>query len=351
VSRFRILSLDGGGIRGAFTASFLAELEREIGAPIGRYFDLAAGTSTGGIIALAVALGEPASRIVDFYRNAGPKVFTRAAPMKCGWFGGIARALLARRLRHLGLTYDDLFQARYDSAELRRALQEVFGTKTLLHAKMRVLIPAVDLSRGSPVVFKTPHLPDASTRDRNFQAVDIALATAAAPTYFPHAAIGPGSAYSDGGLWANNPVLIALAEVLRLRNPGPRDFDGVQALSVGTGRGRYSLVPPNGAGLAWWGPRLIDVMSLSQSEGTMRVAEFMLGEHFHRVDFDLPDSTWHLDSVEHIEQLIHFGREEAHRQLAPLRNWVLDGITRETNWKFDTDETRSAVSRDLVSLR
>lgn len=350
MSRFRILSLDGGGIRGAFTASFLAELERAIGTPIGRYFDLAAGTSTGGIIALAVALGEPASRIVAFYRNAGPRIFTRQAP-KRGWFRTVARALLARRLRHVGLAYDDLFQARYDSAELRRALHEVFGAKTLLDARMHVLIPAVDLSRGSPVVFKTPHLPDANSRDRSFLAVDIALATAAAPTYFPHAAIGPGSAYSDGGLWANNPVLVALAEVLRLRNGGTRDFDGVQVLSVGTGRGRYALVPPNGAGLAWWGPRLIDVMSLTQSEGTMRVAEFILGERFQRVDFDLPDNTWRLDSVEHLEQLIHYGREEAHRQLAPLRNSLLDGMTKETNWQFGTDETFSAASRNLVGLR
>lgn len=351
MSRFRILSLDGGGIRGAFTASFLAELERETGAPIGRYFDLAAGTSTGGIIALAVALGEPANRIVDFYRNAGPKIFTRQAPMKRGWFSGVGRALLARRLRHVGLAYDDLFQARYDSVELRRALQEVFGTKTLLDAKTHVLIPAVDLSRGSPVVFKTPHLPDANSRDRSFLAVDIALATAAAPTFFPHAAIRPGSAYSDGGLWANNPALVAVAEVLRIRKSGTRDFDGVQVLSVGTGRGRYSLAPPNGAGLAWWGPRLIDVMSLTQSEGTMRVAGFMLGERLHRVDFDLPDNTWRLDSVEHIEQLIHFGREEAHRQLALLRNCLLDGLTKETNWQCDTDEIRPTVSRNPVCLR
>ena len=218
--------------------------------------------------------------------------------------------------------------------ELRRALLEVFGTKTLLQAKMHVLIPAVDLTRGSPVVFKTPHLPDANSRDRHFSAVDIALATATAPTYFPHATIAPGSAYCDGGLWANNPVLVALAEVSRLRKGGTGDFEGVQVLSVGTGSGRYSLVPPNGAGLAWWGPRLIDVMSLSQSEGTMRVAEFILGAQLERVDFELPDNTWRLDSVEHIERLIHFGREEAHRRLASLRDSLLDATIEETNWQL-----------------
>lgn len=349
MSRFRILSLDGGGIRGAFTASFLAELEREIGASIARYFDLVAGTSTGGIIALAVALGEPASRIVDFYKNAGPRIFTRRAPMRRGWLGSFARTLLARRFRRSGLAYDDLFQTRYDSAALKNALQEVFNTKTLLQARLRVLIPAVDLSRGSPVVFKTPHLLDANTRDRNFLAADIALATAAAPTYFPHAAIGPGSAYSDGGLWANNPVLLALAEAFRLRDNGTRDFDGVQVLSVGTGRGRYSLVPPSGAGLAWWGPRLIDVMSLSQSEGSMRVAGFMLGEQLHRVDFDLPDSTWQLDSVEHLDQLIHFGREEAHRQLAALGGSFIDAKTDELHWRLNTTDSGKDVAVESAS--
>jgi patatin-like phospholipase/acyl hydrolase len=74
---FRILSLDGGGIRGAFTAGFLAGVEERIGHPVGRHFDLIAGTSTGGIIAAALAFGEPAERIEQFYLNHGPLIFSR----------------------------------------------------------------------------------------------------------------------------------------------------------------------------------------------------------------------------------------------------------------------------------
>lgn len=341
MNRFQILSLDGGGIRGAFAAAFLEQLEKELGGPIRRYFDLVAGTSTGGIIALAVALDEPMSRVVDFYRNMGPVIFTRRSPRRLGWKGKVLRRCMQPLLARYGINFDDLIQTRYDSAPLIAALRDVFGSRTLLDAKTRVLIPAVDLSQGAPVVFKSPHLGDANSRDRHFSAAEIALATAAAPTYFPHAVMGPGSAYSDGGLWANNPVLLSLAETARLGI----STEEVLLLSVGTGKGRYSIAPPDSqSGLAWWGPRLIEVISHSQSEGAMRVAEFMVGDQCVRVDFDLPDGTWELDSVDRVDRLVHFGREAAHRQLAALRATFFNQTAAECNWKAPTYGSLPAVA-------
>src|SRR6266576_55466 len=75
MSRFRILSLDGGGIKGAFTASVVAALEKDTGKAAADYFDLITGTSTGGIVAIGLGLGLPAKQIMEFYSKHGPTIF------------------------------------------------------------------------------------------------------------------------------------------------------------------------------------------------------------------------------------------------------------------------------------
>lgn len=354
MATFRILSLDGGGIRGAFSAAFLAEIERKLDIQLADHFDLIAGTSTGGIIGIGLALGEPADRIVSFYQAKGPRVFERRRSPNTGlmrralqWTvegaavgrGGISGLLVKlaapfcgwvvdRCVARFGVDLNALLRTRYEPVELERALKEVFGSRTLESTKTRIIVPSVDLVSGQPVVFKSPHLPDACSRDGDYTAVEVAMATAAAPTYFPHVCLRSGSAYCDGGLWANNPVLVAIAEAQRLfrtvRSSGQADdrtIDDIQVLSVGTGKGRFSVVPPDAAaGLAWWGPRILDVMSLSQAAGTNHAAGFVLGpERLYRVDFDLPDESWKLDSIEHLDKLVHLGRQTAHSHLSRLR--------------------------------
>lgn len=336
MSEFRILSLDGGGIRGAFAASFLAELEQQVGKPLVEHFDLIAGTSTGGIIAVALALGEPAAEILRFYETKGPLIFSRRPSRRLGPAGRVFRWWFNRRLAKHGLDYDSLFASKYDGHALALALQEVFENRTLEDARTRVVIPAVDLCAGKPVVFKTPHLADAASRDRHFSAVEIVQSTTAAPTYLPHAVIRPGSAYADGGLWANNPSAVAIAEAVKILATGTErlseaeSVQRVRLLSVGTGRARASLIPPgDAAGLGWWGPRIVDVMSWSQGVGTEKIAHHLLRDRQHRIDFDLPDESWKLDCIEHIGRLVHFGREAAHAEvsiLAPM--FFREAVTR-----------------------
>lgn len=129
-----MLSLDGGGIRGAFAASVLACLEEDQNEPINRYFDLIVGTSTGGILALALALGIPAARIVSFYQIYGPKIFAR------GRVPGTIR---------------QIFFGKYSPTDLVKALKEVFGDATIGDAKTRLLVPAFDVNSG-----KVLHLQD-----------------------------------------------------------------------------------------------------------------------------------------------------------------------------------------------
>jgi patatin-like phospholipase/acyl hydrolase len=122
--RFRILSLDGGGIKGAFTAAVLAEWENKTGRVIVDHFDLITGTSTGGIIALGLGLGIPAEQILRFYKEQGPKIFPNITPQQ----------KLSLNIRHL-------WEPKYSAEPLREALQGVFGDKRLKDAKCRLLIP------------------------------------------------------------------------------------------------------------------------------------------------------------------------------------------------------------------
>lgn len=327
---FRILSLDGGGIRGAFTAAFLADIEERTNCRICEFFDLVAGTSTGGIIAAALAAGEPAARIVQFYRERGPAIFVRPARPKTRM--AKCRTWLANLcLRKTGIDEDWLWSPKYESGPLRDALEEVFGNRTIEELRCcRTVIPSVDLTKGQTVVFKTPHLPDL-VRDRRFRVVDVVLATTAAPTYFPHATFGVGSAYVDGGVWANNPTMVAVAEALRIgkgcRRPGvDRDvaLEAITVLSVGTGRAPYFAKPPaGGGGIAWWLAPLLELVSVSQAQGVHFQSSYVLGDRYHRVDFDLPNASWKLDCIDVVDQLIHLGRDRAAEHLASIQNQFL----------------------------
>jgi hypothetical protein len=325
---FRILSLDGGGIRGAFIAGFLAGLEDHFGAGIGSYFDLIAGTSTGAIIAAAVATGIPADRIESFYCERGPIIFTRRPKGRLSRLVfGIPRWIVNLALRKTGLDCDQFFYPRYESEGLRNALVEVFGEKTLAESVTRLIIPAVDLTRGQTIVFKTPHLPGL-VRDRHYKLVDVLLATAAAPLYFPHAVIARGSAYVDGGLWANNPSMVAVAEAHRIgseaRRPGvdfPISHDDIHLLSIGTGMAPYFDIPCEKSGLSFWASRLIGVTGSAQSQGITFQSQYVLGSRSHRIDFELPrDGAWTLDNVKYIHEMIHRGRERANERYAQLRD-------------------------------
>jgi uncharacterized protein len=325
---FRILSLDGGGIRGAFIAGFLADIEQRLQCRIGDYFDLIAGTSTGAIIAAALAVHEPAAKIEQFYRDRGPSIFTRRHPLPLGCLKGLVIDHIQQRyLSKFGLDYDNLQQSKYESAALRGALSFVFGERKIEDAKTRLLIPAVDMTRGQTIVFKTPHFPNLF-RDRHYAIVDVLMATTAAPTYFPHATIEPGSAYVDGGVWMNNPSMGAIVEALKIRQEANRpdldvaiDQESIYLLSVGTGRASYFADPPEGgAGVLWWAPHLFDVSAVAQSQGINFQAKYLLGDRAYRIDYDLPDGNWSLDRVDMIDKMVKIGHERSSEHLAELRD-------------------------------
>lgn len=331
---FRILSLNGGGIRGAFGVSLLSELEAELGRPLSEYFDLIAGTSTGAIIAAGLAAGRPAEEIEQFYQEHGREIFQpRERYRPRGWLRLVFPLVASVFQRRTGQTMDSLFRARYCPEALRHAFSLVFGNQTLADlTKTRVIIPSLNLSEGRTHVFRTPHLPGI-TNCGELPVVDVLRAATAAPTYFPHKMMPDGCAYCDGGLWAIAPAVLAVAEAMKIRQQctGPHcepafDTSTIQLLSIGTGDFTFSLTPPGSdAGVLYWMTRVADVMGIAQMQGVHMPIEYILGDRYYSIDFQLPDSSWAMDGIEHIPDLIKLGRDAAREHRDRVLSMFCDG--------------------------
>lgn len=294
----RILSLDGGGVRGAFSAAFLAELEASADRPIGEYFDLVAGTSTGGIIAAGLGAGLRALDILELYFTMARRVFRKGRGLL---------SLLA-------------LETKYDNASLREVLTSHMGHKTLAQSQARLLIPAYDVGARRGVLMKTPHCPD-YVRDGRRALVDVAVATAAAPTYFPIVRDTFGASLVDGGVFANNPSVLALTEAVFKLNWRTED---IRLLSVGTTRGVAAVIPPRG-GLLRWRKRVIDVFIQSQDWTANGIVTLALGmDSVERIDPEIPGEGYALDDIAALGALAQLGREEARRLLARLPSAFFD---------------------------
>lgn len=270
---FQALSLTGGGYRGLFTARALQVMEQRIGEPIGRRFDLTCGTSIGGIVALAVAFEVRMENVVKVFEDYGAEIFPPQVPPSSnigrGWD-------LWRHSR----------KPRYSSAPLREAIGKLIDKDaTLNDAKHAVAIPAVNVTQGKPQVFKTRHKAEWS-RDWKFKAVDVALATAAAPTFFELAEVG-GNLYADGGLFANAPDLIALHEAEHFFSV---PMDAIRILSIGTTTKSYSVSFNAGRqfGIADWmeEQRLFSVTISAQQQFVDQLIQHKLQGRYFRLDHE-----------------------------------------------------------------
>lgn len=223
---YRVVSIDGGGIRGVITAVWLTRLEDRLGGPVRKHADLLAGTSTGAILACALSAGTPASRIVDLYCKYGREVFP-----------GLSSRLWSRASR---LFSDGPSAPKYDGKGLDRVLKRQFGTKTTFgELKTPTMVTAYNTLDRVPVVFKNFKRND--THDhKKLKVWEIVRASASAPTFFPAKVIKIGASRKpliDGGVVANNPTACAVAEAVR-RSPGRRAscaIDGLHVVSFGTG--------------------------------------------------------------------------------------------------------------------
>lgn len=221
VKPFRVLCLDGGGMRGVYQAAYLAtyaERLRNLNAldnplDVGKAFDLIVGTSTGGIVACALVAGVPLQLVQTLYFENGSKIFpyqwARSAPVL-----GIAVRLLGLGLR----SGDDALRAALETTLGSRTVEGVYRER-----RIALAVPTIDINRHAAVVFKTHHLSRLNGRDNSRKLVDICMATSAAPILRSMAQLEePGGAgttpatYVDGGLWANNPGLIGMMEAVEI---------------------------------------------------------------------------------------------------------------------------------------
>ena len=266
---FQILSLSGGGYLGLYTVTVLSELEQHIGRPLASCFDLLAGTSVGGIIALGLALERSAEEIKAAFEESGSRIFSNR-PAPTTWFGEKRDFMRS------------LISPKYDGVALREIIVNVVGEEKKLGDLVHpVIVPAVNLTKGKPQVFKTDHHPHFK-RDHYLRIVDVALATSAAPTYFPLAEIGD-ELFVDGGLFANSPDLLALHEAEHFFGVPTND---VRMLSVGTTTTQFSFSHVGGRqlGVFGWGHRLAQTMISSQQMDVSYILGHKLGDRYVRVD-------------------------------------------------------------------
>jgi patatin-like phospholipase/acyl hydrolase len=295
------LSLDGGGLRGTFSAKFLAEIERELGVRVADHFDLIAGTSTGSIIALGLALGLRAEDMLDFYVERGPDIFR------------------GRRRRR----FHSLWRRKYSNRPLRSALGDVFGDRTLDECENRLVIPSYNLRTRQAKVFKTGHAGE-EKGDGKWRAADVALASCAAPTYLPPFVDEEGNQFIDGGVWANNPSLVAVIEAIGVLGV-PREK--IRILSIGTTHREASSRPtPRHGGKLEWAAQIADLFLDADVVAAERECALLVGEgergegeerRFWRINAETGPRFYKMDKL--AEDLIGLGESEAARVMGGIK--------------------------------
>jgi patatin-like phospholipase/acyl hydrolase len=277
---FRILSVDGGGVRGIYPAHFLKLLADQVeGHDLRTVFDLYVGTSTGGLIVAAIACGIPLDRVVSLYETRSSDIF------------GTKR-----------FTARHTFRSAYDTAPLRRIVEEMFGDRVLGDVASRLVLPATDISNGNVFVLKSGYLPT-FVRDRDVKVADAVLASAAAPLFFDPVRVKE-YLLADGGVWGNNPSLIAYTEAAGKLQQDPAD---IRLLSVGTGIGdHYYDVGADtkrwGFATGWQDLKLVDLFFNLQSRASENSCTLLLKEKYLRIGFQESGSL-PLDDVTQIPRL------------------------------------------------
>jgi uncharacterized protein len=235
---FKILSIDGGGIKGLYSARILQHLEEVYQCNLSDYFDLLCGTSTGGIIALGLSLKKPAANLAELYAKNGKNIFP--------WW---------RKILWTGTLRQALFWGKYNDRQLKAQLVNVFGESLIGESNNLLCIPSHSVTDGRNIVFRWNHPEGGLTRDNKASYVEVALATSAAPTYFPLAEVSgyDGKQFIDGGVWSNNPCLVGIAEALRYFVGKGKPYDSIQILSISSLNHIGGMNPGKWKKRSFWG--------------------------------------------------------------------------------------------------
>ena len=285
----RVLSIDGGGIRGIIPALVLAKIEKLTGKPIYQLFDLIAGTSTGGILALGLTtpgseVGKPAysaAQMINLYENEGKKIFSTD---------------VFHKINSLGNIRDE----KYPSSGIEGVLDRYFGQSRLKDVLTDVLITSYEIERRVAWFFKSSKAK--ADPESDFLIKDVARSTSAAPTYFQANRIDVSTeaqyyALIDGGVYANNPAMCAYVEA---KNKF-KDAEEVLVVSLGTGT-RTKRIPYDKAkdwGLVQWVQPLLGIVF----DGVDNTVDYQLNtllsdtNNYYRFQTKLDESNEQMDDV------------------------------------------------------
>ena len=283
---FKILSLDGGGIRGIFSARVLDLMKDKLGIDIYNTFDLLVGTSTGGIVAAAVATRYDLSKLVEDYEHYAPRIFKRRFSLK------------------------GLLRSRYDNKILEDLLRDSFGEISLGDIKTPLIINATNVSTGKVHVFKSSYQEDRRSgdyfRDGDVPLYKAVLASCSAPVYFDPVEI-EGDLICDGGLWANNPAVVGYVDAVRNFNRTP---ENMRILSIGTGNTRQFYLPSYMWGLVtgWKKEKIVSFAMLNQTQYAENCLNLIMPENILRINPEI--ESWELDDYEVLPTLKSLASQE-----------------------------------------
>ncbi len=292
---FRILSIDGGGLRGFIPLQIIKDLETRTGKSIHESFDLIAGTSTGGLIACGLTYASngidrkyTTDQLLETYRQKGELIFPPFVARK-SIFSPLA----------------DLKRTKHSNVGLDTVITELFGSDHLDKCITPVLIPAYDIRSSEPLLFssRAGRQPD-SLKRRNPRIQDVLKATTAAPTYLPSHSFksldGSGAHKNivtaiDGGVFANNPSLLAIQEALGAEKdfyPTPaKSMKDIALFSIGTGHHMFDYAKEDTSewGVYQWGSRIFDLMTYASSQSVDSIISNTLvkKKHYLRVNIDI----------------------------------------------------------------
>lgn len=301
---FRILSLDGGGVRGAYSAAALAEIEERAKVKIIDYFDLITGTSTGGILAIGLGLGFSAKDLLEFYQQKAKDIF-----QVTGLFTGIRQ----------------LFRTKYEAENLREALMSILKERKLGQSKRPLVITSYNASRNGAHLFKTYHHIE---HDRHYLmlATDIAMATAAAPTYFRSRELPLGDnnnmqTFVDGGIWANCPILVGITEATKYMDAS---LENIDVFSIGTTFATFKIKDnQRTGGVTQWNLNLLNLIMSAQQAAVVGTANTLLKTPVVRITREL-NKDISLDAYQEVPKLAGFGREDAKREFHTVKERFLN---------------------------
>ncbi len=281
--KFKILSLDGGGIRGLYSAVILKKIQETYNIKLKNYFDLIIGTSTGSILASAIVCDIPLNKIMSMYEKEGKLIFSK------NLFGFLG-----------------LFQSKYDSKNLSKILHTTFQKITLGDIDKPLMIIASDILNGSVYVHKSKYLPDDEySRDEEIKIADAVLSSCSAPTFFNPIRMKNNYILADGGLWANNPSIIGLTEAMSEKRFNKK-IEDIQILSLGTGTSKISYAKNSklwGFITGWQKSKLIEYILELSAQSSANMCQLILKNNYLRVSNSINHN---MDKVNNLNNLKAF---------------------------------------------